>query len=281
MLTEPDWDGVIRYEDDDDGNIRPIYEDPDGNETVYGYEDTDGDGIGDKKITRRPTHSRDWDKLLPPEELIDNRGEGTTPGRIVGEDMVAGSVANKNPIITNTGKMDEWVAAKITFVYADGADAYYKTPGRPLSDEDFQKVLDIIRIDWTDLYASVPGEDTGSWYYAADHAIPDDNYPKEMIFYYDKIVKPSGVNSVTNPIFTKVSVIDDATEEQIEELYNIGGFAIYIEGYAIQYSAFENGSAWVSDAVYNENGMQAVFVSGDWSDFTAYVAGNGITRSGS
>ena len=48
----------------------------------------------------------------------------------------------------------------------------------------------------------------------------------------------------TAPIFTKVSVKETATNEQIKKLEDMGGFAIYIEGFGAQKEVGENYAAF-------------------------------------
>lgn len=225
MLTEPKWDGVIDYEYDDDGNITPIYDwiDDDNNSDtpdvpVYGY--TDGDRS--KPVTDKDDISDTTDR--PRKDSTDTSYKPTY-GDEQAKNMIPGQAADKNPIITNTGVTDEWVAAKITFVYAEGTEK----AGKPLSTGDMQKVLDAIDIDYK-VQTSDNWERIGST--ANDIS---------QVFYYKKIVNTKDnpdtgdINEqVTTPIFETVKVKSDADNEQIKALENMGGFAIWIEGFAVQ-----------------------------------------------
>lgn len=226
MLTEPLWDGVIDYKYDDEGNVIPIYEwydddnDPDTPDVpVYGY--TDGDK--QQPITDETTLEKDKDYR----PRTDSQDPSYQPvyGDEQAMNMIPGSVASKNPVITNTGVTDEWVAAKITFVYAAGtADA-----GKPLSVTDMAKVTEAVEID----YKIGTGDD---W-----ERINSTSEDISQIFYYKKILaKDAGTTDdgvhggFTTPIFTTVKVKSGATNAQIKALEEMGGFAIWIEGFAVQ-----------------------------------------------
>lgn len=279
-LIEPKWDGVIDYED---GDI-PVYDyiddddDPDTPDVpVYGYEDGDPEKpVTDKKDRNKPGVTRP------------KKADGEPPyGVEAGQNMIPGQIAPKNPYIVNTGNMDEWVAAKVTFVYADGSDEFGKTPGAKLTTTDFALVTAAMQIDWPETYSgdstyTEPENDapytSKGWYYINPTEGLDkngNNYKSEMIFYYDKIITANG--DETAPIFNTVTLSKDAGTEQIEALEAIGGFAIYIEGYAVQYSAFSNGYEWVKA---NDGANKAVFVSDGKSGKIADVSGTGITKAG-
>lgn len=240
-LTEPDWDGVIDYEYDDDGNITPIYEyidNPDYDKSkdpnpetnpnkipVYGYED----GDESKRITEKS-------EIKDPLDVENNRKnkDGGNYGDEDAQLMVPGQVALKNPIITNTGSItDEWVAAKITFVYGEGSD----NAGKTLSLTDMQNVLAAIEIDY-----NADKESEATW----EREQSSNSSDMEQIFYYNRILeKDSDATDVgsygksTEPIFTQVKVKDSATNEDLKKLEDIGGFAIYIEGFAVQSDIME------------------------------------------
>ena len=226
MLTEPEWDGVVDYEYNDDGTITPIYDwtDNDSNPDtpdvpVYGY--TDGDKS--KPITDKSTLVEGTD--YRPRTDSTNPAYHPTYGDEQAVNMIPGAEASKNPIITNTGIVDEWVAAKVTFVHAAGStDA-----GKPLDAAEMGKVVDALDIDWkvgtSDDWERIGGVESDI----------------SQIFYYKKIVaKDSDVTDkgnygeATSPIFTKVSVKDSATNQQVKALEDMGGFAIWIEGFAVQ-----------------------------------------------
>ncbi len=223
MLTEPDWDGVIDYEYSEDGTLTPIYEyrEIDGTiKPVYGY--TDGDYA--KPVTDKVS-------IDGTTRATKNTGADGPTTFVYGIDqsksMIPGSVAKKNPIITNTGNQaDSWVAAKITFVYAqditDSTGDTVHRAGAPLSDEDMTAVTDIIEINYN----------TEKW-----DKFDVGNTSK--IFYYKTLLKMdtdenSDDDKKTFPIFTTVSVRKEATNEQLDKLNAIGGFDIYIEGFAAQ-----------------------------------------------
>lgn len=221
-LTEPKWDGVVAYEYDDDKNItHPIYGYTEDGKPVYAYDEHDNE------ITNR-------DDVTDPFDIEKNRkkkdkdGEPIEYGDKTSKDMVPGQVALKNPIITNTGDVsDEWVAAKITFVYAKG-----DYEGTPLNATDMKTVTDAIEIDFN----ADDTENGGDW--DRRTGTPKDTV---QVFYYKKTLAIDATpNDATThgestvPIFTQVSVKDSATTDQMKALEQMGGFVIYIEGFAVQ-----------------------------------------------
>lgn len=245
MLTEPAWDGIVDYEYNDDGTVTPIYGyttkmfGPDSKTVaVYGY--TNGDinqPVTEKSAiddtTKRPTTNED----------------GTTPityGIDQSKSMIPGSTASKNPIITNIGNQaDSWVAAKITFVYADGDNA-----GTPLSIDDMAKVTDIIDIDYNSQGSDAKWEEIGDL----------SGGSSKTFFYTETLTKdsdptPGVYGESTVPLFTTVSVKPEAKNEQIDELNTMGGFVIYVEGYAVQSDVatdYDGFKAWGnSNVVFN------------------------------
>lgn len=225
MLTEPDWDGVIDYiyPDDPDypeGSNEPIV-------PVYGYDD-DGDPI-----------------LTQPEN--DNDGNPIEYGEDNAKNMIPGQSAKKNPQITNTGITDEWVAAKVTFVYGEGS----ANAGKALNDADWLVVKDNIEVDF-----NVTESDDGYWtLVGASNAI-------SQTYYYSKIL-PKGTETaergVTKPIFQTVTLKSEADNEAVDKLNKMGGIAIYIEGFAIQSDAYADFAAWKGSnaAVFNHTPTEA------------------------
>lgn len=207
MLTEPDWDGVIDYLYPGD----PGYpEGETGIVPVYGYDENDN------PITEQP--------------------EGDY-GEDHAKNMIPGQVAKKNPIITNTGTTtDEWVAAKVTFVYGeDSANA-----GKALNAVDWELVKEYIQVDFN----TAESED-GYWTLvgAADTV--------SQTYYYSEILKKGTeangkvtYGDVTQPIFNTVTLSSNADNETVEKLNQMGGIAIYIEGYAVQSDAYSDYDKW-------------------------------------
>ena len=210
-LTETEWNGIKDY--DSDGT--PIYGYTSDNKPIYGY--TDGDinkpvyeetGIG--AGTRPKT---------------DAAGNDIIYGDTASKNMIPGAQAAKNPVITNTGTVcNEWVAAKITFVYGGGINK-----GKPLSLVDIQRISDIIDIDYN----------IGSgkmW-----DRISGDEKSVSQVFYYKKILNKKNNSEIngdkTEPLFTTVKLKETATNEDADYLKSIGGFYIYIEGFATQEEA--------------------------------------------
>lgn len=254
-LIEPDWDGVIDYEYDESSDITPIYDyiaNPDYDESkdpnpetnpnklpVYGYKGGDKLKPITDKTTLETLKNDDDETNDPDRPRMDSTDDTYNPtyGDEDAQNMIPGQVALKNPIITNTGSItDEWVATKITFVYAEGTD----NAGEKLSLQDMKSVTNAIEISY-DADAT-----TGTTWDRATGTSSD----IEQIFYYKNILKKdSNATDVgeygesTTPIFTQVKVKQDASNEDLKKLEDIGGFAIYIEGFAVQSDIMEDFNA--------------------------------------
>lgn len=223
-LTEPEWDGVVDYVYDESKDIEfPVYGYEDG-KLIYGY-DTDDKPIFDK------TQITDPFNIEKNRKKKDDKGETIAYGDKTSKDMVPGQVALKNPIITNTGDVsDEWVAAKISFVYATG-----DKEGTLLDTEDMKTVTDAIEIDFN--------ADSSDAKWDRQTGLSTSNV---QVFYYKEILKKDPLpNDITEhggktvPLFTQVRVKDSATTDQMKDLENMNGFVIYIEGFAVQNSIME------------------------------------------
>lgn len=203
MLTEDLWDGIIEY-DTDDGT--PIYGYTNGDDPIYGYEDGD--------LSKPVTDKNDIDSTTT-YATFDSEDDTWTSdlGVIAAQDMVPGDVAAKNPTITNIGdKSDAWVASKVSIVYASG-----ENKGKLLTTLDLGKVLDAISVDY----------DTTNWGLVVGDTATDN----QMEFYYKSIVEKG---NATEPLFTEVTLSEDTTSEQLQALNEMGGFIIFVEGFAAQ-----------------------------------------------
>ena len=219
-LTESDWDGIVDYDGD-----TPIYG-YNGNRPIYGYVDgSKNNPVYDSNepgAGTRPTKETD--------------GRAIVYGEDEAKEMIPGTTARKSPIITNTGTVcDEWVAAKITFVYGKGS----KNAGKPVNNVDMQQITDIISID----YKVSSGD---KW----ERVEGDADSVSQVFYYKDCLKKRTNASDAkikgekTKPIFTKVTVKETATNEQIKKLEDMGGFAIYIEGFGAQKEVGENYAAF-------------------------------------
>lgn len=237
-LVEPNWDGVVDYEYPSDPSepIIPIYgygdsdptdDDPTKDDPIYGY--TGGD-------PNSPVYTKDDDTAEPPSK---NPISGEPLGKDEAVNMIPGQSADKNPYIKNTGETAEWVAAKITFVYSAGDNI-----GKPLSVADMAKVTDAIDIDYN------VGEANSDWTRGTEDSM-NEATDVSQVFYYTK--EAVAVNKQTSSIFSTVTLKSEATNEQVKALEDMGGFTIWIEGYAIQSTAYENSAAWgvSGTAVFN------------------------------
>ena len=208
VLTEPDWDGIIDYVDID-GTVTPI----------YGYDEGEDGNL--EPITTKPT--------------VDADGENIVYGEDVAKNMVPGTVVAKDPTITNTCDLSEYVAVKVRFVYSSGENS-----GKPLEGTDLTTVMDVITVDYD------ADKDTGAvWERKAD----EDKDDASQTFYYKTEVAGGGS---TEPLFNTVTVNEDATSEQINALNEMGGFQIVVEGYAaqadtVEYDTFKTDVTFGSD----------------------------------
>jgi hypothetical protein len=144
--------------------------------------------------------------------------------------LVPGSIIAKDPQITNTGDIDVWAAAKVTFCYGPDAGA---SAGKPLLAADLAKVLAAVTIDWN----------TTDWSRFDDSLTGDTSLDSALsqTFYYKTPVKaastsPPAPADTTIPLFSKVTIKASNTQAQMVELKTMGGFQIYIEGSVVQYS---------------------------------------------
>ena len=111
-LIEPEWDGIIGY-DDSTGSLLPVYEyrdDGSGNaKPVYGYENGSYNS---------PVYDpRSASVGIRPE--TDAQNQTVKYGIDSARNMIPGMSADKDPAIVNTSEdKPVWAAVKITFVYA-------------------------------------------------------------------------------------------------------------------------------------------------------------------
>ena len=254
ILTEPDWDGVIDYEDD----LTPIY----------------GEYVDDDNDPSTP------DVLVPVPERPKKKRDGTPYGEDSSQNMVPGASVSKNPMITNTCKYDEWVAMKITFVYSEKSDK----AGQPLEPGDLDLLLKVIDINYGKYVMSMKeyneiknlpdlsdeqkaalsdeqkaalvderlAADSRMWVRPADSG---DAKNRTQVFYYRGILKgsPDGTKfgdlMHTTPIFDTVTVDEKASNEAIQRLMDMKGFAIWIQGYAVQSEQYKTVDEWLIDTV--------------------------------
>lgn len=263
ILTEPKWDGIIDYDySSSDTDIVPIYDyyvDTDNIEKpIYGYEDgikdTDHEvkNIADFADAERPTMS---DTDTP---LTTTHGSATVLKYGIDQqsELVPGRYADKDPIITNTGTVtDIWAAAKITFVYANNGDNNSATggkdrsnqQGKPLDADDLKALLKVIEIDFNSEL-----QNGAKW----ERAAGEDGDEVSQTFYYKEIVARHAEGakfstySKTDPLFTKVSVKTTAENDDFKAVNEIGGFVIWIEGFAVQSEVAADYDGSASDTTY-------------------------------
>ncbi len=254
-LTESKWDGVVGYEYD--GNkVYPVYD------YVTDTEDVDGDNDREEKIpVYGYTHDEDGNdipitdrsKVKDPNDVKENRkrkddsGGDILYGDTVAENMRPGLTAEKDPTVTNTGKLDEWVAVKVSFVYSDKNS---ENKGKLIPDSFVNSVImPIIDVNWTNPggIADTMTDDSGDgkWYLKGGTELDTNKYTNQMTFYYSKLLKPG---ESTDAVFDSISMKLDPDSDQadlINKLDRINGFAIYVEGYAVQGDKYKTGKEWV------------------------------------
>ena len=161
--------------------------------------------------------------------------------------MVPGKTVNKDPLIVNTGQVDEYAAIRLTF--------QDKNETASLSKADLIKLLNLLEITWNSNWVLCEGsmvkDGTGK--------ITDIVQP--LIFYYNKVLTPG---AVSDPIFSSVRV-KTGTEGLIEadlrwlqgikivngvivqDTAGLGGFYIKAEGVAIQAQGYTSVASAASD----------------------------------
>ena len=280
MLTEPEWDGVVGYEYTDDGkSIIPVFGYTSEGKSIYGYTKDDDTETPITESDSSELTGKTVEQLRPTKN---EKGETIEYGDTEAQKMVPGTSAAKNPIITNTGTMEEWVAAKITFVYGEGAfedtngngkkdTGEADRAGKPLSATDMAKVTKAIDIDYDADNAEKVA--ANKWVRPSGVTEVDSAEDVSQVFYYNTSL---AAKEKTDSIFSTVTVKDDATTEDVKALEDIGGFAIWIEGYAVQKSEFGSGTEWVAAA---GTAKDAVFENTPSDKDPAPVAQPGIIGS--
>jgi len=154
--------------------------------------------------------------------------------------LVPGKIIRKDPMITNTGKTDEYVAIRLTFL--DKNDA-------PISNTNLVKLLNLLEITWSDQWTLCSGTLT-----TAAGKITAVTQP--LVFYYQDILATA---NVSDPVFSSIRVKDkydgSLTEADLRWLQGIfidgdgniipdpggvGNFSIKVEGAAVQAVGFAN-----------------------------------------
>jgi len=162
-----------------------------------------------------------------------------------GLQLVPGKVVRKDPMITNTCDIDEYVAIKATF-QRRGDDG----KGSEISGADLAMLLDLLVIDWNDTDWKIIEGDRDA-----------DPAEQPFVFYYKGILKPG---QTTPPLFSSVRVKDQSdklSEAQLRWLQGIkieggeivpdpsgiGKFNIVLEGAAVQAQGYANAQAAAND----------------------------------
>lgn len=161
--------------------------------------------------------------------------------------MVPGKTVKKDPMITNTGLTDEYVAIRLTF--QDGG-------GGGLDDADLLRLLNLVEIDWSSKWILCDGTmtvDSSTGEVTAVH--------QQLVFYYDEALSPG---QISDPIFSSIRVKDKVTDgegaiteddlrwlqgvkiadgETADDPDGLGGFYIQVEGAAVQTVSLVNAAS--------------------------------------
>lgn len=153
------------------------------------------------------------------------------------ENLTPGTVVPKDPLMTNTSKIDEYQAVKLTFT---------KGNGTTLTAAEMTRLMTLITIKngtgasaaagmnsgWTLCTSSTAGAPVQCWYYNTKVLAP--------------VAPATGVS--TAPIFDSVTInstISNADFTWLRE--TLGGFNIKVVGAAVQADAFTNAAAAQGD----------------------------------
>ncbi|MCL1797182.1 MAG: hypothetical protein FWG24_02500 [Eggerthellaceae bacterium] len=132
--------------------------------------------------------------------------------------LVPGKTVKKDPMVTNTSEIDEYVAIRLTFIHENGS---------VMDSATATELLKWLEIDWSNQWVLIDGA-----------LEPNVNHP--LVFYYTEIVSP-GQTSI--PLFNEVYVCNKydtpaLSEEALDFLVGLGQFKIKVEGAAIQTQSF-------------------------------------------
>jgi hypothetical protein len=155
--------------------------------------------------------------------------------------LVPGKRVPKDPMITNTSRVDEYVAIRLVFLDSDGT---------PMDDTTLNELLRWLEIDWNT--GAGPGKWTlfeGENVPSAPPAPPAATQP--MAFYYNDALAPG---QASEALFDSVRVkneFDDPglTEADLRFLEGLGRFSVTIEGAAVQTAGFADAAA-ASETLY-------------------------------
>ena len=155
------------------------------------------------------------------------------------KNLTPGAEVPKDPQITNTSDIEEYVAIKLTF---------QKGNGTTMSEEEMTRFLSLVTIKHgPDADSLEDGINTTDWTLVKSE---EANKPVQTWYYTggvngNGLVKP---DEVTNQIFDYVIINADMSNEDFELLNTtLAGFNIYVEGAAVQASVFEDAAASSND----------------------------------
>ena len=144
------------------------------------------------------------------------------------ERIVPGFVIPKDPQLTNSSPddLDELAAIRIEFVYGEACPDESKK-GKTLSSQDMELVNSIMEVD----YEADTGVDSLWKRYEGESAL----LPVQR-FYYSDVLRRNlpDAGDTTVPLFQKLVADVEAGNELYAKLRGFGGFAIRVEGAALE-----------------------------------------------
>ena len=240
-LVEPNWDGITDYVYIDNV-LHPVF-----GYTVAGLPVFCWGLNGQTPVTTPLANPMAGHPRRVSATNRDCYWTGQPLGREAAQDMIPGRVANKNPIVYNTGEIwDIWVAARVTIVYSE--DGPGRVAGAMMSDANLAIVNEIVDIAWNTnwVFHGTPPANAATGGFNARQTLLHNAYiPSATALAADNSNLPANgdrteLYGASAPVFTTVTLRQNITNAQMEALEAIGGFTIFVEGYAVQGDAAAN-----------------------------------------
>lgn len=174
------------------------------------------------------------ENMFTPSENISARLSEPNWDPAEGIRLVPGKRVPKDPMVTNTSRVDEYVAIRIAFMDKDGNE---------MDDADLDRLLMWLDIRWN------TGAGPDEWTLFEGSLGPA---AQPMAFHYNSALAPG---QASEPLFDSVRVkneFDDPglAEADLDFLKGLGRFSMRIEGAAVQAVGFDDAAA-ASGALYD------------------------------
>jgi len=261
-LVEPNWDGIVDYYYAENGALHPVFGFTDAGARVFCWGED-----GNTPVTTPVAAGAGLPRRVggSGNDADNNPANNQAFGREAASLLYPGVVALKNPTIYNTGTtFDIWVAVQVSIVYPEGhANAGTLVSG-VLANSSLQQVLDVIAIDWN------VGTGANQWTFlggAPANAADGGFAPQQTLLFNSTLDRAAALPgtptaqqifntygtgaSASAPAFRSVSARSTATTPQMEALDELGGFAIFVEGFAVQSAAAADFDAFYDYAYDN------------------------------